>query len=64
MFEVRFKDTDPDTGEISQDEKICFCEDAQNANWIRHSLEYEWYSEEGAQDPNREFYIKENGKID
>jgi len=58
MFEVRFKDIDPDTGEISQDVKICVCEDQQSANWVIHSLEYEWYSPEGAQDPNREFYIK------
>ena len=63
MFEVRFKDTDPDTGEISQDKKICECEDHQEAFWVQKSLESEWFSSEGAQDPNREFYIKRNGKI-
>jgi hypothetical protein len=62
MFEIRFKDIDPDTGEISQDEKICVCEDPRSANWVRHSLEHEWYSPEGSQDPNREFYIRENAK--
>ena len=62
MFEVRFKDIDPDTGKISQDKKICECEDHQSANWVRHSLGYEWHSPEGAQDPNREFYITENGQ--
>ena len=62
MLEVRFKDVDPDTGKTSQDERVCVCEDQQSASWIRHSLEYEWNSPTGSQDPNREFYIKENGK--
>lgn len=63
MFEVRFKDIDPDTGEISQDKKICECEDYQEAFWVLKSLEKEWHSEDGAQDPNRDFYIEKNGKI-
>ena len=63
MFEVRFKDIDPDTGEISQDKIICECEDHQSAFWVLKSLECEWFSDEGAQDPNREFYIKKNGEV-
>ena len=59
MFEIRFKDIDPDTGKISQDMKICSCENLESASWIKHSIEYQWYSPEGNQDPNREFYIKE-----
>ena len=62
MFEVRFKDIDPDTGEISQDKKICECEDYQEAFWILKSLEKEWHSPEGAQDPTRDFYITKNGQ--
>jgi hypothetical protein len=58
MFEVRFKDIDPDTGEISQDKRICECEDHMEAFWVQKSLESQWFSSEGAQDPNREFYIK------
>jgi hypothetical protein len=61
MFEVRFKDIDPDTGYVSHDQIICECEDHQNAFWVQQSLEHQWFSEDGAQDPNREFYIKRNG---
>ena len=63
MFEVRFKDTDSDTGVISQDKKVCECEDYQEAFWIQKSLEKDWFSESGSQDPNREFYIKRDGEI-
>jgi hypothetical protein len=62
MFEVRFKDIDPDTGSISQDKRVCECEDYQEAFWVQKSLESQWFSSEGAQDPNREFYIKKNGE--
>jgi len=58
MFEVRFKDIDPDTGEISQDKRICECADHMEAFWVLKSLESEWFSSDGAQDPNREFYIQ------
>jgi hypothetical protein len=61
MFEVRFKDIDPDTGSVSQDQILCECKDHEAAFWIQKSLEYHWFSEDGAQDPNREFYIKRNG---
>lgn len=62
MFEVRFKDTDPDTGSVSQDKMICECEDHQEAFWVQKSLEKDWFSDNGPQDPNREFYIKKNGE--
>ena len=58
MFEVRFKDIDPDTGFVSQDKKICECENHEEAFWVQKSLESQWFSKEGAQDPNREFYIQ------
>ena len=61
MFEVRFKDINPDSGDVSQDKIICKCEDHEDAFWVQKSLEYQWFSDEGAQDPNREFYIKRNG---
>jgi len=61
MFEVRFKDINPDSGDVSQDEKICECADHQSAFWVLKSLEFEWFSDDGARDPNREFYIKRNG---
>ena len=58
MLEVRFKDIDPDTGDVSQDKKICSCLDHMEALWVMKSLESQWFSSEGAQDPNREFYLK------
>lgn len=63
MFEVRFKDIDPDTGEISQDRRICECEDHQEALWVQKSLESDWFSTGGPQDPTREFYIKKDGEV-
>lgn len=51
MIEIRFKDIDPDSGEISQDMKIAQTESALHANWIKQALEHY-----GADEPNREFY--------
>ena len=62
MFEVRFKDIDPDTGSVSQDKRICECEDYQEAFWVQRSMERDWFSEGGPQDPNREFYIQRNAE--
>jgi len=56
-FQVRFKDIDPDTGKKSQDEIIAQCESEENAKWVKHAIEKDWYSDEGPCDPNREFYI-------
>ena len=53
---IRYKDIDPDTGEISRDELVCTCPNAMLANWVYSalvrdmSLDYD--------EPNREFYIK------
>jgi hypothetical protein len=52
MIEIRFRDIDPDTGDISQDMKIATCEVASHAEWIKHALEME-----GSEDPNRDFYL-------
>ena len=56
-FQVRFRDIDPDTGARSQDEIIAQCDDETMAKWVKHAIEKDWYSPEGPQDPNREFYI-------
>jgi hypothetical protein len=53
MIEIRFKDTDPDTGEVSQDKRICICENEISANWILHALNLAQAEET---DPNREIY--------
>jgi hypothetical protein len=56
MIEIRYKDIDPDTGDISRDELICSCPNEMLANWVYSalvrdmSLDYD--------EPNREFYIK------
>ncbi len=56
-FQVRFRDIDPDTGLRSQDNIIAHCDDENTANWVKHAIEKDWFSPEGPQDPNREFYI-------
>ena len=54
MYEIRFKDIDPDTGEISQDKRICLCEDVRDVLWVMHALKLSI-----AEDPNREIYKQE-----
>lgn len=56
-FQVRYRDIDPDTGSNYQDILIAQCEGEEMAKWVKHAVEKEWFSEEGPQDPNREFYI-------
>jgi len=52
MIEIRFRDIDPDTGDVSQDKKIAICEFENHAKWIKHALEVD-----EADEPNREFYL-------
>lgn len=54
MIEIRFKDIDPDTGEISQDKQIALCESEVSAAWVFQALN-KLQSE--LDDPNREIYI-------
>lgn len=56
MIQVRFKDIDPDSGEVSQDKLICTCENLGMAKWVAQAIELSIF-EEG--DPNREVYIKQ-----
>ena len=59
MIEIRYRDIDPDTGKISNDQIICTCYTELTAEWVYSaiirdmSLDYD--------DPNREIYTK---KID
>lgn len=53
MIEIRFKDTDPDTGKISQDQRIALCETESFAKLVLHSLNMA-LSEDN--NPNREIY--------
>jgi hypothetical protein len=54
-WEIRFKDIDPDTGDISQDELICVCPDEISANWVFQSLKMMMAEFD---EPNREIYKK------
>jgi hypothetical protein len=56
MTEIRFRDIDPDTGDISQDMRICLIEDDRMVDWILAGLDMV-AAEEG--DPNREIYTQE-----
>ena len=58
-YAVWFKDTDPDTGNISQDGIIALCDSESNAKWVLSAIVSDWYSPSGANDPNRDFYIEE-----
>jgi hypothetical protein len=55
MIEIRYKDIDPDTGDITNDALVCMCPTEMIANWVYSalvrdmSLDYD--------EPNREFYI-------
>jgi hypothetical protein len=56
MTEIRYRDIDPDTGDVTTDRMVCQCPTEMLADWVYSalvrdmSLDYD--------DPNREFYIK------
>ena len=56
-YAIRFKDTDPDSGDISQDLLIAVCDEEDNAKWLLQAIIKDWYSIDGPNDPNRDFYI-------
>jgi hypothetical protein len=55
-YEIRYKDIDPDTGDITNDQMICQCPTEMLAEWVYSaivrdmSLDYD--------EPNRDIYIK------
>lgn len=57
-YQVWFRDIDPDSGDVSNEMMVAKCTEEFHANWVRHSLEYNWFSPEGPNEPNREFVIK------
>jgi hypothetical protein len=58
-FDIKFKDTDPDSGEVTKEVVLATSKDLKAAMWIKNSLEYLWFSEDGENDPNREFFVQE-----
>lgn len=55
MIHVKFRDTDPDTGIITQDEVIVMSENPDRATWAKMAIEKEWFDINP--DHNREFYL-------
>ena len=53
MIEIRFKDTDPDTGKISQDKQIALCENENMAKLVLYALNMALKEDSN---PNREIY--------
>lgn len=62
-YEIRFRDIDPDTGDISQDTPIAMTTDEDSAKWIVRALNTDWFGYGGPCDPNREFYILKQKEI-
>lgn len=58
-FDISFKDIDPDTGDVTKEVVLATSSDLKASMWIRGALEFQWFSPEGEQDPNREFFVKE-----
>jgi hypothetical protein len=55
MIHVKFRDTDPDTGIITQDEVIVMSENPDRATWAKMTIEKDWFDHNP--DHNREFYL-------
>lgn len=56
--EIWFKDIDPDTGNISQEKRLCVCESEIIANWVMLALEKDMSLD--YDEPNRELFFKFN----
>ena len=54
QYQIRFRDIDPDTGFVSQDKLIAFCETMSSANWVIYGLHLTMQEDN---DPNREIYM-------
>ena len=54
--EIWFKDIDPDTGNISQEKRLCTCESEIIANWVMLSLQKDMSLD--YDDPNGELFFK------
>lgn len=57
MYEIRYKQIDPDTGKIIREEKLATCDSLRHANWVKNALEV---SED---DPNREYILIQPEKL-
>jgi hypothetical protein len=57
LNEIRYRDIDPDSGDISSDKIICTCLGVSITNWVYGAISTKSIE---LDDPNREIYIKEN----
>jgi hypothetical protein len=57
LNEIRYRDIDPDSGDISSDKIICTCHGVYITNWVYDAISTKSIE---LDDPNREIYIKEN----
>lgn len=55
MYEVCYRDTDPDTGYEGSEYVIAQCHSQQFAEWVLRAIKFDYC--EHADDPNRRFYI-------
>lgn len=60
MFEIRYKDIDPNTGEVNRDEMVCQCPNEMLCEWVFSALSKDMSLD--YDQPNREFYIKKQIK--
>ena len=51
QYEIRFKDIDPDSGDITQDLHVCYASHEDTANYILELIN------KNNDEPNRDFYI-------
>ena len=56
MYEIRYKDINPDTGDVSNDSPIAICQSENWANIIKDLIIKDYMEVES--NPNRDFYIK------
>ena len=56
LWEVRFRDIDPDTGYTSQDKMLCIAFSKENAERLANLLAADYM--ENVSDPNREFFTR------
>jgi hypothetical protein len=58
MYEIKFKDIDPDTGTVKLGYTLATCQNNEVADYICNLITKNYADTE--QDPNREFYVQYN----
>jgi protein-disulfide isomerase len=58
MYEIKFKDTNPDTGVVVLGYTLATCQNGEFADYLCELIQKNYADIE--QDPNREFYVQYN----